>query len=60
VENALEYFLAVNQRRRGGERVVPFQVQRLDYRENDREGFFEGLARNGPKAVEEFKDAFSK
>ena len=60
VENALEYFLAVNQRRRGGERVVPFQVQRLDYRENDREGFFEGLARSGPKAVEEFKNAFSK
>jgi hypothetical protein len=59
VENALEYYVNVSQRRKKKERVVPFQVERLDYRENDRDGFFEGLARSGPKAVEEFKQAFS-
>jgi hypothetical protein len=58
VENALEYFTAVSQRRKSGERLVPFQVERLDYRENDREGFLAGLTRNGPKAVEEFKATF--
>ncbi len=58
VENALEYYVNVTERRGNKERVVPFQVERLDYRENDREGFFEGLERSGPKAVEEFKNAF--
>jgi hypothetical protein len=58
VENALEYYTEVGQRRREGEQVAPFQVQRLDYRENDRERFYAGLARNGLKAVEEFKKAF--
>ncbi len=58
VENALQYFLAVIERRRRGERVVPFRVERLDYRTRDPEAFFAGLARNGPKAVEEFKQAF--
>ena len=41
-----------------GERLVPFKVERLDYRENDREGFYAGLARNGPKAVEEVEATF--
>lgn len=58
VENALEYYTAVSQRRKRGERLVPFQVERLDYRENDREGFLAGLARNGPRAVEEYKATF--
>ncbi len=60
VQNALEYYTAVSQRRVNGERLAPFQVERLNYRENDREGFFAGLARNGPKAVEEFKATFNK
>jgi hypothetical protein len=57
VANALAYFLDVNQRRRGRERLVPFRVERLDYRTNDTEAFYAGLARSGPKAVEEFKKA---
>jgi hypothetical protein len=56
VENALIYFLDVVKRRRGGERLAPFQVERLDYRDSDREAFFEGLALSGPKAVREFKE----
>ncbi len=59
IANAIEYFRAVSQRRRSGERVAPFRVERLDYRTQDQAAFFEGLARNGPKAVREFRQAFS-
>jgi hypothetical protein len=58
VANTVEYLLAVNERRTSGERVAPFRVERLDYRNYDREAFFAGLERNGPKAVREFKNAF--
>ncbi len=60
VANALEYFLDVSQRRRAKERLAPFRVERLDYRNQDRQAFFRGLERNGPKAVDEFKAAFSE
>ncbi len=56
IENALVYFLDVVHRRRDRERLVPFHVQRLDYRTKDEEGFWQGLARSGPKAVREFKE----
>jgi len=58
VENALKHFLAGIDRRKSGERVVPFSVERLDFRTQDREAFYKGLKRNGPKAVEEFRAAF--
>ena len=58
VENAVEYFLGVTDRRGAGERLAPFQVERLDFREQDHESFYRGLERNGPKAVEEFRSAF--
>lgn len=58
VENAITYFLDVRDRRRSGERLAPFHVERLDFRSQDREAFYEGLARNGPKAVEEYREAF--
>lgn len=54
VRNALVYFLDMVQRRRDREKLVPFHVERLDYRTKDEEGFYAGLARNGPKAVSEF------
>ena len=54
VRNALEYHLDVVQRRRDREKLVPFHVQRLDYRTKDEDGFYAGLTRNGPKAVREF------
>ncbi len=57
VRNALEYYLDVVQRRRDRERLVPFHVERLDYRQSDREGFYAGLARSGPKAVREFDES---
>ncbi len=58
VTNALEYFVGVTERRKAGERLAPFQVERLAYRNVDRETFFKGLERNGPKAVREFQEAF--
>ena len=58
VANALEYFLHVTERRLAGERVAPFRVERLDYRDHDRAAFYQGLERNGPKAVAEFRAAF--
>jgi hypothetical protein len=58
VQNAIEYFLEVVDRRRAGERVAPFQVERLDFRNHDQKAFYEGLQRNGPKAVREYREAF--
>ena len=57
VANALEYFLAIGDRRRAGERLAPFRVERLDYRNSDREAFYAGLALSGPKAVREFQES---
>lgn len=59
VANAIEYFLDVATQRKT-EPLVPFHVERLDYRKNDRAAFYEGLERNGPKAVKEFKQAFER
>ncbi|MBI5291361.1 MAG: hypothetical protein HY872_05735 [Chloroflexi bacterium] len=58
VENAIEYFLNVLERRRSGERLAPFLVERLDFRIQDQAKFYKGLERNGPKAVREFRAAF--
>ncbi len=58
VENAIQYFLEVNERRRSGERMAPFRVERLDFRIQNRDAFYGGLARNGPKAVREFHSAY--
>lgn len=57
VENAIIYFLDVVRRRRERVRLAPFRVERLDFRTSDREAFFKGLERNGPKAVREFAAA---
>lgn len=58
VENTLHYYLEVLDRRRSGEKMVPFQVERIDYRQSDKDKFYQGLERNGPKAVKEFREAF--
>jgi hypothetical protein len=58
VENAIAYFLDVHQRRSAKERLAPFHVERLDFRQQDREGFYKALERSGPKAVREFRSAF--
>ncbi len=57
VANALAYFTDVAERRQTREKLAPFRVERLDYRIQDRDAFFKGLARNGPKAVREFEES---
>ncbi len=57
VANALAYHVDVLERRSGQERLAPFHVERLDYRTSDPQRFAEGLARSGPKAVREFREA---
>ncbi len=57
VENAIQYYVEAVERRRGGEKLAPFNVARLDLRNADREAFYQGLERNGPKAVREFRAA---
>lgn len=58
VDLAIQYYLSVKSRRRQGAQLSPFKVERLDYRLQDRDGFYKGLKRNGPKAVQEFDIAF--
>ncbi len=58
IANAVEYFLDVLARRRAGERLVQFHVERLDFRHQDREAFCAALERNGPKAAIEYRAAF--
>ena len=47
IANALEYYLSVARGRRAGMNVTGFNVRRLDYRERDRERFFEILRLGG-------------
>ncbi len=60
VENAIVYFLDVLERRRARERLVPFRVERVDFRASDQAGFSAGLERNGPRAVTEFRRYFDE
>ncbi len=58
VENAIQYFSQIPKRRKEGERLAPFHVERLDYRNQERDQFYKNLECNGPKAVDEFRKAF--
>jgi len=53
-ENAVEYYLDVQERRRNRERLAPFKVERIDYRDVNKEKRLEGLAKAGPKAVDDW------
>jgi hypothetical protein len=59
VANALDYFIQLPERRKAGERLAPFHVERLNYRNQQNDLFYRCLERNGPKAVEELRKAFS-
>ena len=48
----------ISERRRANGRLAPFRVERLDFRIHNQQAFFEGLKRNGPKAVREFREVF--
>lgn len=58
LQNALEYFLGAVTRRREGQRLAPFRVERLDFRHKDQDAFYRCLERNGPKAVQEYRRVY--
>ncbi len=58
VREQLEKLHALPERRRSGVRIAPFRVERMEWREADRDRFYAGLELAGPKAVEEFRKAF--
>ena len=58
VVEALQHLLEIKKQRKERSTLAPFPIQRLDYRPVDREAFYRGLARNGPKAVDDFNRAF--
>lgn len=60
VENAILFFLDVVQRRKSGEKVVGFQVERMDFRNRDSEEFLRVLKLAGPRAVQDFADTFGE
>lgn len=57
VRSALHHLVETSQLRRDGLRLAPLAVERIDYRLADREAFYQGLERNGPRAVEEFRQS---
>jgi hypothetical protein len=50
--------LEVGDQRTSGVWFVLFRVERMDFLVQVDDAFHEGLARNGPKAVEELRKAF--
>ena len=59
-ENAVEYYLDVQRRRRNREKLAPFAVERIDYRDVNREKRLEGLAKAGPKAVDDWTKLYEQ
>ena len=53
-ENAVEYYLDVQARRKNRERLAPFMVERIDYRDVNKEARLAGLAKAGQKAVDDW------
>ncbi len=59
-ENAVIYYLDVLERRRNRERLAPFKVERIDYRDVDKERRMEGLAKAGPRALAEWQAMYDQ
>jgi len=58
VEHMLNYLIEMGERRKSGERIAPFHVERLEYRTQDSHGFYDGLNRAGQQAVDDFARTF--
>ena len=50
----------MQQRRRNREKLAPFMVERIDYRDVNREKRLEGLAKAGQKAVEDWTKLYEQ
>ena len=59
-ENAIFYYLDVLARRRNREKLAPFKVERIDYRDVDKEKRLEGLAKAGQKAVDDWVNLYEQ
>lgn len=57
IETALQYILSSRARRRDGLHLAPFYAEVVGYRWHDPDKAREGLARAGPKAVEDYERA---
>jgi hypothetical protein len=57
VEAFLERHEAGRKRRPAGGAVSPYLSEQIEYRDVDREAFYDRLRRNGPRSYEEFKHA---
>lgn len=58
VSDTLDYFLSIPERRKKGERLSPFRVERIEYRQQDYAAFYAALRRNGKQAVDDFATEF--
>jgi hypothetical protein len=56
IEHALEEQLAMKRQQRAGSMPVAYYVEKQEYRYRD-PAFYDGLQRNGPRAVTEFDEA---
>lgn len=59
-ENAVIYYLDVLERRRNREKLAPFKVERLDYRDVNKEKRIEGIALAGKQAIDEWSAMYDK
>jgi len=57
VEAFLDRYEGGRRRRPPGGAVSPYLSEQIEYRDVDREAFYERLRRNGPRSYEEFKRA---
>ncbi len=53
-ETAALYYVDVQERRKNREKLAPFMVERIDYRDVNKEKRLEGLAKAGQKAVDDW------
>ena len=59
-ENAVEYYLDVQQRRRNREKLAPFKVERIDYRDVNKQKRMDGLLKAGPKALDDWMKLYEQ
>ena len=57
VEEFLDRYEAGRRRRPPGGAVSPYVSEQIEFRDVDREAFYDRLRRNGPRSYEEFKHA---
>jgi hypothetical protein len=57
VEAFLERYEAGRRRRPPSGSVAPYVTEQIEFRDVDREAFYEHLRRNGPRSYDEFKSA---